>query len=359
MSLLKLLCRLDRNRFHSTVTSMMQPGKIGCRIEELGLPVRSLALKRGVISPSALFRYAQDLKRDHPDILMTWLYHSDLLGILAGKMARIPTIVWNLRASEMDMSQYSKLSGLTLRLCSALSFWPDAIIANSESGKAFHSRIGYRPPKWAVLRNGVDHELFRPDPVARARVRKELQVRPGEIVIGMVARFDPMKDHENFLVAAEKVALQAPQCRFLLAGNDVTENNPRFGKRMNSTPLEGRLLLLGERNDIPQLMAALDIACSSSCSEAFPNVVAEAMSCGLPCVATDVGDTADLLGGTGILVRPRDAEALSKGLLKAVAMGRGEREELGGAARRRAIEHFGLQRFVRDYESFIADAVKK
>lgn len=359
MSLLRLLSTMDRNRFQSTVTSMIPAGEVGHRIEKLGIAVRSLSLTRGTFPPSALWRLSQDLRRNRPDILMTWLYHSDLLGILAAKIARVPVTVWNIRASDMDMSRYGKLSGLTLRTCSLLSSWPNAIVANSESGKAFHARLGYRPRRWEVIRNGVDSNLFRPDDAARERLRSEYAIGPGDTVVGVIARFDPMKDHENLLAAAQIVVRAAPECRFFLAGKGVSDDNPFFAQSLSGTLLSGRIRLFGERDDIPQFMAALDIACSPSCSEAFPNALAEAMSCGIPCVATNVGDSSDILAETGIVVPPRDAEALAQGLLKLIAMDKSGRASLGGAARRRICERFGLERFVRNYESFIADAVKR
>ena len=351
ISLLRLLSAIDRKRFECSAVSLIEIGRVGERMKELGIPVESLRLKRGAVSAAGLFRLLRRLRRDRPGILMTWLYHSDLLGLMAGRLAGVPNIVWNLRASNVDMSRYRRLSGWTLRLCSRLSPLPTAVVANSESGRAFHAKIGYRPRSWTIIRNGVDHCLFRPDPAAREQMRKSLGIGPGDVVIGLVARLDPMKDHDNFMAAARAVAQAEKSARFVLAGKGVSAENGRLMPYVAEPPLAGRVLMLDERHDIPELLPAFDIACSSSFSEAFPNTMAEAMACAVPCVATDAGDSAEIIGETGIVVPPADPGALAKGLLRAIALGPSGRRDLGRAARERIILNFGLERFVGEYEA--------
>jgi glycosyltransferase involved in cell wall biosynthesis len=332
---------------------MIEVGRIGENIRESGIPVRSLRLRRGAVSAFGLLKFTRQLRSERPDILMTWLYHSDLLGLLAGKLAGVPIIVWNLRASGMDMFRYRKLSGWTVRLCSRLSRVPSAVIANSFSGKAYHQKIGYRPRIWAVIPNGIDPVLFKPDLSVREQARKTLELRPGDIAVGLVARFDPMKDHDNFLAAAHVVAQKEESVRFILAGKDINRQNGRLMRHIRNTSLEGKVRLLDERHDIPTLLPAFDIACSSSCSEAFPNTIAEAMACAVLCVATTVGDSAEIVGDTGILVPPRDSKALAQGLLRAIALGPSRRHELGRAARERIISRFSLEQSVSRYQAFL------
>lgn len=351
LSLLRLLSGIDRERFRCSVIAMIGPGAVAVRIRALDIPVGSLELRRGAVSLSGLARLASRLRQERPHILMTWLYHADLLGLVAGKLAGVRAVVWNLRASDMDMSRYRALSGWTLQLCARLSAWPAAILVNSESGRSFHTGIGYHPREWVLVRNGVDTAEFRPDAAARESVRTELGLQPEALLIGLVARFDPMKDHQNFIAAARKVALAQSSVHFVLVGKGVDSHNAALAVGLNEPPLAGRVHLLGERPDVPRLTAAFDFACSASRSEAFPNVVAEAMACGVVCVATDAGDSAEIVGETGIIVPPRDREALAQGLLRAVSMGPAQRHTLGNAGRERVIEHFGMDRFVKGYEN--------
>jgi glycosyltransferase involved in cell wall biosynthesis len=199
--------------------------------------------------------------------------------------------------------------------------------------------------------NGVDPMQFRPDAAARQEVRRELGLPPGSLLVGLAARLDPMKDHGTFLAAAGRVARQESSVHFALAGAGVGRGSKSLGAALADPPLAERIHLLGERHDMPRLTAAFDIACSSSCSEAFPNAVAEAMACGAVCVATDAGDTAAILGGTGIVVPPRSSEALTLGLLRAISMSPAERLALGQSARERVIQEYTLARCAREYES--------
>jgi glycosyltransferase involved in cell wall biosynthesis len=352
MSLFRLLSAIDRDRYACSVISLLEPGPVGRRIQELGIQVGSLGLKRGAMSLPGLSRLVVELRRNRPDVLMTWLYHADLLGLIAGKLTGVRSIVWNLRASDMDMSNYRPLSALTLRICAALSHLPTAVLVNSERGRAYHSQIGYHPREWVLIRNGVDPAQFKPDRAARDDVRRELGLGPEDLLIGLVARFDPMKDHSNFMAAARLVAQREKAVHFALVGKGIGCDNRSLAADLDRPPLAGRLHLLGERFDMPRLTAAFDVACSSSLSEAFPNTVVEAMACGVFCVVTDAGDSAAIVGETGVVVPPGNPDALSQGLLRAVAMGPAKRQTEGQAARERVIRNFGLERFAREYQDF-------
>lgn len=352
MSLFRLLSAIDRDRYACSVISLLEPGPVGRRIQELGIQVESLGLRRGAVSLPGVSRLVVDLRRNRPDVLMTWLYHADLLGLIAGKLTGVRSIVWNLRASDMDMSNYRPLSALTLRICAALSHLPTAVLVNSERGRAYHSQIGYHPREWVLIRNGVDPAQFKPDRAARDDVRRELGLSPEDLLIGLVARFDPMKDHSNFMAAARLVAQREKAVHFALVGKGIGCDNRSLAADLDRPPLAGRLHLLGERFDMPRLTAAFDVACSSSLSEAFPNTVVEAMACGVFCVVTDAGDSAAIVGETGVVVPPGNPDALSQGLLRAVAMGPAKRQTEGQAARERVIRNFGLERFAREYQDF-------
>jgi glycosyltransferase involved in cell wall biosynthesis len=347
--LYRLLKSMDSARFENQVISLIHPGPVGEKIQSLGVPVLSLNMQPGRPSLGALIGLVRFMRRESPDIVQTWLYHADLLGALASKITGIP-VIWNIRASNMDMSHYRRMSGMVVRACVRLSNWPTAVIVNSNSGQQFHAHLGYHPRRWVHIPNGIDTVQFQPNLPSRGTLRNELGLSQDVLLIGLIARFDPMKDHENFLRAASLLAGRLPDVHFVLAGNRVEPTNMFFRSYLDQGELHGRLHLLGQRDDISDLMAALDIASSSSYGEGFPNTIAEAMSCGIPCVVTDAGDSAYLVDKTGIVVPPKDPQALADGWQRMVALGMDGRNVLGAAARQRIQRYFQQEETTRQYE---------
>jgi glycosyltransferase involved in cell wall biosynthesis len=351
ISLYRLLAHLDRARFESQVVSLVRVGPVAEKIRGLGIPVRSLDLEAGRPTLAALFRLTGWLRGERPDLLQTWLYHADLLGLLAAKAAGVRRVAWNIRNSEMDLSRYRRLSGLVVRACARLSGWPQAVISNSEAGRDFHARFGYHPRRWAVIPNGIDLEAYRPDPQARLEIRRELGLEARAVLIGQVARYDPMKGQELFLRAAGKLVRAGADVHFAMVGQEVTPDNPALAEVIRQEGLEGRVRLLSRREDTPRIYAALDILASPSVfGEGFPNVVAEAMACGVPCTVTDVGDSALLVGETGRVLRPGEPEALAAAWQELVSAGPGARQALGEAARQRVAERFSLEKTIAAYQ---------
>lgn len=357
VSLYRLLAGTDRTQFDNQVVSLIPVGPVGEKIRALGIPVRSLDLQPGRPTLSALFRLAGLLHREKPAILQTWLYHADLLGLLVAKMVRIPAVVWNIRNSEMDFSKYRRLSGIVMAACARLSSWPQAVISNSRAGQDFHTRFGYHPARWIIIPNGVDTRVFKPDREAYLGVRRELGLAPETILIGQVARFDPMKDQASFLRAAGQFVQSGSNAQFVMIGQDVTSENVSLAEIIRREGIEDRVHLLGRREDMPRLNAALDILVSSSSGEGFPNVVAEAMASGVPCVATDVGDSAHLVANTGIVVPPRNPQALAAAWAELLSLTASERFALGQQARQRIIQHFSLEKMVQAYARVHRDII--
>src|SRR5260370_21978963 len=225
------------------------------------------------------------------------------------RVANVPQRVWNLRCSDMALSAPSAGVRRLLSWCSAL---PDAVFVNSRAGLSFHERIGYRPRRWEYVPNGFDTAEFFPDAAARERLRSELGIRAEAMVIGLPARYHPMKDHGTFLEAAAAIEAERPQVCFLLVGPGTEPTNPALAKAVAAMGLADRVRLLGERSDMPAVYAALDIATlSSAWGEGFPNVLAKAMACGPPCAATDGGDIRELLGDAGLVVPRNDPKAFA------------------------------------------------
>lgn len=349
--LLKVLSRSDRSRFDHDVVTMTPPGPVAPLIEAVGVKVRSLEMRKGVPGPRALARLYRWLASERPDVLQTWMLHADLLGSIAGWAARVP-VVWNIRHGALEPSVTPLLTRLTERTCALLSKpLPRRIVCCAEESRRHQLAVGYDKAKLLVIPNGFDTESFRPDPAARASVRAELGIPENALVVGVMARFDPYKDHAGFLQAAALVHAELPEVHFVLCGRQVDERNPAVASLVASLGLGKVTHLLGSRSDIARICAALDVLCSSSISESFPNVLGEAMSCGVPCVVTDAGDSALIVGDTGRVVAPREPEALARGLVEVLTLEPAGHRQLGERARRRILQLFDLPLTVARYEA--------
>jgi glycosyltransferase involved in cell wall biosynthesis len=228
------------------------------------------------------------------------------------------------------------------------------VVSNSETGKRQHEQLGYQPRRWAVIPNGFDTELFRPDSSARLSLRKEWQVPDETIVVALVARVDPMKDHATFLDAAQQVTKAGKNAWFLLIGKDTQTLDTAVAVR----DLAGHVRLLGYRNKMERLLPGVDILClSSAFGEGFPNILGEAMACGIPCVSTDVGDARTIIGETGAVVPARNPTALAQAVIDLIDRGAASRESLGRAARSRVEAMYSLPSIVQQYCALYSDLV--
>jgi glycosyltransferase involved in cell wall biosynthesis len=341
--LAKLVTSLDPARCRSVVVSMTDEGAVGAALRAAGVPLYCLGLRRGRPAPTALPGLLRIIRREQPAVLQSWLYHADLLALAAATLVPGLPLVWNLRCSDMELGRYSRQIRIVRRLLALASRRPAAVIVNSEAGRRFHAALGYHPKVWEVIPNGFDTERFRPDDTTRRAWRTSLGLDVFQPLIGMVARVDAMKDHAAFLDAASRVAARRRDVVFLLAGR---------GTESLAIPplLHGRLHALGERADIPGILASLDLALlSSAFGEGFPNVLGEAMACGVPCIATAVGDSAAIIGDTGLVVPPRHPEALASAILSWLDRNAADRQRCGDAARRRIVEHYALPAIVERY----------
>jgi glycosyltransferase involved in cell wall biosynthesis len=351
--LLKVLERLDRQRFLPYVISLTTLAEVGPRIAALGIPAEAMGMKAGIPSPLAFARLVGRLRTFRPDVVHTWMYHADLLGGLAAKLAGVKTIGWGIRHS--DLSRHAnKLSTLAVvATCARLSHWlPKRIMANSEVARQAHANRGYAAGKMVVIPNGFDLTRFQPDSVARMEVRRELGVAAGTPLVGVIGRFHPQKNHLGFVEAATMLHRRMPEVHFVFAGNGVDIGNAFLVQAAKSAGVAEVCHFLGRRNDVPRLMAALDVLASSSIGEAFPNVVGEAMACSVPCVVTDVGDSAYIIGDTGRAVASGDMTGLAAALESLLILPFEQRRSLGEQARARVAEYFEIGKVVQMYEAF-------
>lgn len=352
MMLLKVLERLDA-RFSPHVISLTTLGEIGPRIQALGIPVESLGMQPRVPSPLSFFRLVRRLKTLTPDVVHTWMYHADLVGGLAARLAGVPTVAWGIRNGGLDRDQSKLSTRVVVGACARLSRWvPDRILSCSEVARQVHVNYGYAAEKMVVVPNGFDLARFQPDLLARALVRAELGVSDDTLLVGLIGRFDPQKNHAGFFEAVRCLHRRLPTVRFVLAGKGVDEGNHDLMRAVEAAGVQHVTHLLGLRSDIPQLMAALDVLASSSFGEAFPNVLGEAMASGVPCAVTDVGDSAYIVGDAGRVVSPGDMAGLAAALEDLLSLPFVQRIALGEHARARVAEHFEIGKVVRQYEAF-------
>ena len=359
--LLKLLERLDRRRYEPMVISLTTTGNIGPQIAALGIPVRALEMVPGLPSPSVFLNLLRLIRQFKPDIVHTWLYHADLFGGLAARLVGIKNVCWGIRSSSLGTAKTYWMTRAVRRVCALLSYViPQHIFLNSETASRIHASIGYARRKMCVVPNGFDLSRFQPDEAARSRVRASIGCPDDAPLAGMVGRFDILKNHSGFISAMALVRQQMPELHLVMVGKSVDHDNKDLMRSVTQAGLSVNLHLLGARDDVPELMAALDVLVCPSHAEAFPNVVGEAMATGVPCVATDVGDCAYLIGDTGHVVPVGDVSGLARSVEAVLKLPRMYRIELGRKARSRVADYFEIgyivDQYEESYESLMANA---
>lgn len=336
-------------QFDCMVVSLRDEGTFGEAIVELGVPVYSLGIGRGTPSLKALLGLRAIVRNFKPHIIQGWMYHGNLAASAGALIADPkPVVVWNIRHSLYRLEDEKRLTQFTIRAGRFFSSRPATILYNSQVSRQQHEAFGFANENGRVIPNGFDIDRWSPSTTGGSKVRRSLGIPDNATVVGHVARFHPMKDHAGFLRAAVKVATSVTGVHFLVAGRQVDLSNPALSGIVPEV-LISRFHFVGERKDVPDLMSAMDVFCSSSRGEAFPNVLGEAMACGVPCVATDVGDSAYILGETGVVVAPHDVEALARALVHFISMPDEERRALGMLARARVTDNFSLPVVVERY----------
>ena len=352
-----MLCEIaggmDGAKFQNDVVSLTGILDLAERMQAIGVRVRSLGMKAAMPNPLLVVRLARWMREAKPDVVHTWMYHANLVGGLAARLAGGLPVVWGIHHSTLDPRVDKRLTFFVNRACAFLSRrLPARILCCSEASLRIHKRLAYAAEKLEVIPNGFDLEKAKPDPRARLSVRGELGLPTDSPLIAMAARFHPQKDHRNFVRAAARFKRQVPKVHFVLCGFNVTWENPELSEWIDEAGMRDSFHLLGMRKDVPRLFAAVDIVTTSSISgEAFPIVIGEAMACGTPCVVTNVGDSALIVGDTGEVVAPGDPGALAQGWRRLIEAGPDSRRRLGTAARRRVEEHFALPAIVERYQA--------
>ncbi|MFP4257950.1 MAG: glycosyltransferase family 4 protein [Desulfovermiculus sp.] len=357
--LYNLLSRMDRDLFANQVIALLGKGPMAEKIEALGVPVQALNMPRGMPDPRGVWKLARLIRHYNPDVIQTWMYHADLMGGLAARIARKWPVFWNIRHSNLHPKENKKTTIWTAKACALFSRRiPQKIVCCSEESRRIHAGLGYDEDRMLVIPNGFDLETFGPGQEAGKSLRSDLGLGQNALLIGMAARFHRQKDHLTLIQAARQLKNQGVEPFFVLCGQGMDWENEELCGWIKESGLEDRFFLLGPRSDMPRITAALDVAClSSAYGEAFPNVLGEAMACEVPCVATDLGDSGEIVGDTGRIVSSRDPEAMARAVKELIDMGIEGRTKLGTRARQRVAERYELGKVVKEYEKLYRSVV--
>lgn len=342
-------------RYQHVIVCIKDKGTLGDTFKQYN--IRMITLNATHVSEVITISYKLFciFRREKPEIIQTWMYHADLLGGIVGRLCGIKKIIWGIRNTDLYPNQgVSRFTWYIMKLCAFLSkYIPEKIICVSDSARIRHIKYGYTSSQMEIIHNGFNVDDFDLSNANTPNLRDELDIPEDAFIIGSIGRFNPYKDHINFIRSAQYLLKEHPTQNlfFVLVGRDISFDNLTLKNEIESSKYPSRFRLLGERSDIPNVLQMMDIFCLHSLSEGFPNVLGEAMSASIPCVTTDVGDARLLLGDTGILVTPKSPTHLAKGILTLIEKTPEERAALGRAAQQRIRNHWSLARICGCYES--------
>lgn len=326
-----------------TIICLRDLGSIGHRLRDSGFEIISLGMKSALGAPIAFYKLVRIFRTKCPDAVYTWMYHAMFLGGLAAFFCDVKNIIWMIRNSEIPQ-RYFSLTSMIIKICSVLSFYiVHKIVCNAEAGRLAHSKLGFCVENMIVVPNGYDFDAFKPSNAVRNRILRELNLTEKNLLVGIVGRFDPLKDISNFIKAAGLVSKKLDNIKFLLIGRGFHQDNTELKQYIDDTQCPDKFILLGE-TDPHDFYCSMDIFCLSSKAEGFPNVVAEAMAMRIPCVVTDVGDSAKIVSDSGVVVEPMDHYALYEGLMAMLLMDDQQRQSLGGRAQEIVKSQYSISR---------------
>ncbi|PMM56248.1 glycosyltransferase family 4 protein [Vibrio lentus] len=339
------LCLHDNINDH-VVISFMDEGKYGPSLEERGIKLYTLGQRKGRFSLKSFFRLCKLIKRINPDVVQTWMYHADLIGGIASRLVGIRCVFWGIRTADISMESAS--TRIVARVCAAFSkIIPLKIACCAHSAIESHVNLGYTKDKMVIINNGFDFDKFTFKLIEDRNLNKDHKMK-----FGMVGRYTHQKDHLNLIKALSIVNSKFDNWECTLIGNGLDSSNYDLNNHISEHNLVDKVVLSGPSYDIPSKMQLLDLHILSSAVEGFPNVLAEAMSCGVVCISTDVGDAKQIISDMGWIVPPKRAELLANAILSAVKTYYESPKEWSNiryGARRRVVKYYSLENMVDTY----------
>jgi glycosyltransferase involved in cell wall biosynthesis len=360
LMLYKILSGIDRSRISCEVVNLKSPGSVQKLIESLGVPVHSLGLSSPFQAIHGLLRLRRLIQQSRPTVVQSWMYHANVSAAIVTRLLgpSAPLLVWGVRYTLADLSFDKPSTRWMIHRSPGLSRIPRAILYDSEAGRRDHESLGYPHDAGRVIPNGIDFDLWRADPDARSQVRAELGIGPDSFLIGMIGRFHPMKDHSTFLSAAEKFLAIRRDAHFLFAGAEIEASNPAVRRLLGVRDFKDRLHLLGHRSDVGRVMASLDLLSCASRAESFPNVVLEALACGVLSVVSSAGDAPRLVPDERFVVPPASPGALAAAWYRIATLPADQKANLICDFRKDAMERYSIANVARTYQSFYEDLAR-
>jgi glycosyltransferase involved in cell wall biosynthesis len=351
-----LLCNLSEydEEFNHTIISLSDTKDLEPSLVKQNVPVFSLSFPDGKLKISGVFKLYRLIKKINPDIVQTWMIHADLIGGLTARFIGIKNIFWGVHHTILFRGKVKPSTILILKLNAFLShFIPKKIIYCAEKSRSAQESIGFKKSKGIVIQNGYDIEKLYRNSNLGNKFRNDLKIPNDTFVIGHVGSYDPLKDQNTLIESLNILNHQHFDFIAVLVGKNLDNDNHDLVSIIEEKGLSSRIHLLGTRNDIPAVMNGIDLFVLSSISEAFPNVLNEAMACGTPCVSTDVGDAALILGDTGWIVPPKDPKIIVDAVMNAAK----ERESRNISwlqrkddCHERIKENFSLTKMIKKYK---------
>lgn len=344
---------LARRGHEIAVAVFYAGGELESELQGSGVKVLPLHKRGRWESVNFLRRLRATLRSFAPDVLHTYLGVTNVLGALIRGRSRAYRLVWGVRNAGMRFERYDRIRQLAERLETRLVGRCDLVICNSWAGRDHKLRRGFCHRKTLVVPNGIDTQVFQRSNQARERLRSEWNMRDDSIVIGLVGRLDPVKGHPIFLEAAARIAAEFPETQFVCVGGGSAAYREELSALASRLGIMQRLCWFPPQQDVATIYSALDILCSASIAESFPNVIGEAMACELPSVVTDVGDCARIVGDTGLVAPPDTCRGLASALRSMLELKPAERDAMGERARRRIQENFSVERMIESTEALL------
>lgn len=334
---------------------------VGMDLRQLGVSVKSLGVTGALSALFALPALIREAKAAEPDIISAWLYYPSLLAVLVRPFLKgFPRIVWHIRSLPYVRFTEKPARYITQRMLAFCSYFPRiAIVTNSTAARRAHVDLGFtkNPDRWTVVPNAIDAKRYAPNPGMRSGLRAEWRVPSHGIVIGAVGRDVPEKGYADYFVALGRVVAHLSEemrarIHIVVAGRGTSREDDGFAQLAAECGLSHENMhLLGQRDDVPDILAGLDMFVLPSKSESFPNVLAEAMATSLPCLATDVGDCALVLGDRRFIASNVKGETLTDRILTMLKLPLEERDEIGKKNRDRAVNVYTMPRMIAGFDS--------
>lgn len=350
-----LIANHGRGSTLPVVISLTSIGVLGAKIADEGFEVHALNFSRRIPNPFLFLKLIKLIIRINPDIVQTWMYHADFVGGCIARLIGFRNVFWSIHHNSLSYKNDKVRTLIVAKLCAYLSYIvPRRIFVCAESARLLHVKFGYNRDILEVIPNGFDSEKYRYNEAARTMLRNEVGIPHNSMLVGLVARYHGIKNHEGFIQAAKMLLSKMKNVHFLLVGKGVDHNNSDLVATIGTDNSRSNFHLLGERSDIPYILSSLDLLASSSHSEAFPIVIGEAMLCNVPCVVTDTGDSSLIVSSYGRVVPVGDMESLASEMHSMLTQPASHRLRCGEMGRRHVIEKYEIKNIVKQFESAYA-----